>query len=54
VSSLSEINEIPSKKPHAHILSFANIFIQAQVRMRLHIEYVKNGLCECVFKRVTT
>jgi hypothetical protein len=43
----------PSKKSHAHTLSLANISIHAQARMRLHIEYAKNGLCEGVAKHVT-
>jgi hypothetical protein len=42
-----------SNKSHSHMLSFANTFISAQARMPLHIEYVKNGLCVCVAKRVT-
>jgi hypothetical protein len=43
---------LPSKKSHAHMLSFGNIFIHAQVRIRLHIEYVKNSLCVRVAKHV--
>jgi hypothetical protein len=35
------------------MLSFADILIHAQATMRLHIEYVKNGLCVCVAEHVT-
>jgi hypothetical protein len=47
------VNIKPSQKGLSHILPQGNVPINAQVRMRIHREYVEIGLCVRVAKHVS-